>query len=723
MHRIQRGRTRLFLSQVSMLMIAIALTPDTMFTQAADAGFGPANPFYAPSTLPFHAPPFDKIKDADYQPAIEAGIAQKIEENRAIADNPAKPTFENTFVAMEKSGRLIDRVMNVFNGVTGANMNPELQRVQDAEAPKLAAMQDAIYLNARLFQRVSNIYEKRHSLFLNAESLRLVEYKYQHFVLAGARLSDTDKAALKKINEEEANLSTAFISKLLAATKDAAYITGDKSALAGLSDAQLAAAAQAARDRKVDGWVLSLQNTTQQPSLQSLTNRATRQVLFEASWNRAERGGANDTRDIIARLAQLRAQKAKLLGYPNYAAWKLEDQMARTPEAALKFMDALVPAATAKAEGEGKDIQAIIDAQHGGFALERSDWDFYSEQVRKAKYDLDEAQTRPYFELNNVLHNGVFYAAHELYGITFKRRTDIPVYNPDVQVYEVYDAGGKPLALWYCDYFKRDNKNGGAWMDEFVGQSKLRGTLPVVYNVANFTKPAAGEPALISFSDVTTMFHEFGHALHGIFANSEFPSLSGTNVPRDFVEFPSQFNEHWASYPAVFEHYAKHYKTGEPMPAELAAKIRKAETFNQGYMLTELLAAAELDMQWHTLPADTPLENPDTFETAALDKTHLLLSTVPPRYRSSYFLHIWGNGYDAGYYAYLWCEMLDDAAFQWFEDHGGLTRANGDRFRQMVLSRGNTEDLARMYAAWHGGEPSIDPMLKARGLEPATNLK
>ncbi|MGB9406297.1 MAG: peptidyl-dipeptidase Dcp [Terracidiphilus sp.] len=711
------------MSQVSTLMIAITLTPNARLAQAADTGFGPANPFYATSTLPFHAPPFDKIKDADYQPAIEAGIAQKIEENRVIADNPAEPTFENTFVAMEKSGRLIDRVMNVFNGVTGANMNPELQRVQDTEAPKLAAMQDAIYLNARLFQRVSNIYEKRHSLYLNAESLRLVEYKYQQFVLAGARLSDTDKAALKKINEEEANLSTAFISKLLAATKDAAYITGDKSALAGLSDAQLAAAAQAARDRKVDGWLLSLQNTTQQPSLQSLTNRATRQALFEASWNRAERGGANDTRDIIARLAQLRAQKAKLLGYPNYAAWKLEDQMARTPEAALKFMDALVPAATAKAEGEGKDIQAIIDGQHGGFALERSDWDFYSEQVRKAKYDLDEAQTRPYFELNNVLHNGVFYAAHELYGITFKRRTDIPVYNPDVQVYEVYDAGGKPLALWYCDYFKRDNKNGGAWMDEFVGQSKLLGTLPVVYNVANFTKPAAGEPALISFSDVTTMFHEFGHALHGIFANSEFPSLSGTNVPRDFVEFPSQFNEHWASYPAVFEHYAKHYKTGEPMPAELAAKIRKAETFNQGYMLTEILAAAELDMQWHTLGPDAPLENPDTFETSALTKTHLLLSTVPPRYRSSYFLHIWGNGYDAGYYAYLWCEMLDDAAFQWFEDHGGLTRANGDRFRQMVLSRGNTEDLARMYAAWLGAQPAIGPMLKARGLEPATNLK
>ena len=725
MYKSRPSRTRIILSQISTLMIAsaFALTPGAVQAQAADAGFGPGNPFYAPSTLPFQAPPFDKIKDSDYQPAIEAGIAQKIEEARAIADNPAAPTFENTFVAMEKSGRLIDRVMEVFNGVTGANMNPVLQAVQDTEAPKLAAMQDAIYLNAKLFQRVSKIYEERHSLHLDAESLRLVEYEYQEFVLAGALLSDTDKAALKKLNEEEANLSTAYTSKLLAAAKDAAFVTKDKQALAGLSATQVAAAAQAATDRKVDGWVLSLQNTTQQPSLQSLSNRATRQALFEDSWNRAERGGTNDTRDIIARLAQLRAQKAKLLGYPNHAAWKLADQMARTPEAALKFMDALVPAATAKAQGEAKDIQALIDAQHGGFSLEPSDWDFYSEQVRKAKYDLDEAQTRPYFELNNVLHNGVFYAAHELYGITFKQRTDIPVYNPDVQVYEVFDADGKPLALWYCDYFKRDNKNGGAWMDEFVGQSKLLGTLPVVYNVANFTKPAAGEPALISFDDVTTMFHEFGHGLHGMFANTTYPTLSGTNVPRDFVEFPSQFNEHWASYPAVFEHYAKHYKTGAPMPAELAAKIRKAATFNQGYMLTELLAAAELDMQWHTLASDGPLQNPDVFETAALSKTHLLLNAVPPRYRSSYFLHIWGNGYDAGYYAYLWCEMLDDDAFQWFEDHGGLTRANGDRFRQMVLSRGNTEDLAKMYAAWIGAEPEIGPMLKVRCLEPATKLK
>jgi peptidyl-dipeptidase Dcp len=439
--------------------------------------------------------------------------------------------------------------------------------------------------------------------------------------------------------------------------------------------------------------------------------------VFEDSWTRAERGDTNDTRATIARLAQIRAEQGKLLGFDTYAGWKLQDQMAKTPENALKFMDALVPATTAKAAGEAKDIQDVIDSQKGGFQVQPWDWNFYAEQVRKAKYDLDEAQVRPYFELNNVLQNGVFYAANQLYGLTFKERKDIPVWNADVRVFEVFDADGKALALFYCDYYKRDNKNGGAWMSSFVNQSKLRGTLPVVYNVANLPKPAEGEPALISFTDVTTMFHEFGHALHGMFAATEYPSLSGTSVPRDFVEFPSQFNEHWATYPAIFNHYAKHYKTGAAMPAELAAKIKKARDFNQGYALTELLAAAELDMQWHTLPVSGVLENPDAFEKAALEKKHLLVSYVPPRYRSTYFSHIWGGGYAAGYYAYLWSEMLDDDAYQWFEDHGGLTRANGDRFRAMVLSRGNTEDLAKMYEAWLGASPNIEPMLKERGLE------
>ena len=706
------------LKLMTTVMTTGAIAMGAMYTPAtaADAKFGPSNPFYAESSLPFHAPPFDKIKDEDYQPAIEAGMAEQLSEIQAIADNQAAPTFENTLVAGEKTGQLLQRALAAFGAVTGANTNPVLQKVQADEAPKLAAHSDAIYLNAKLFARVVAVYKQRESLKLDPESLRLLEITYDSFVRAGARLSDADKTELKKLNEEISTLSNDFSTKLLAATKEGAYFTADKSALAGLSDAQLAAAALAAQGRKQQGYLLPLQNTTQQPYLAALRVRATREALFDKSWNRAERGDANDTREIISRIAQLRARRAQLLGYPNHAAWKLGDQMAKTPEAALKFMDALVPGATAKAAREAKDIQEVIDAQKGGFTLQPWDWNFYSEQVRKAKYDLNEAEVKPYFELNYVLENGVFYAAHQLYGITFKERKDIPVYQPDVRVFEVSDADGKPLALFYCYYFKRDNKNGGAWMDVFVNQSKLLGMLPVVYNIANLPKPAPGEPALISFTDVTTMFHEFGHALHGMFANTEYPSLSGAATARDFVEFPSQFNEHWALYPAVFHNFAKHYKTGAPMPAELAAKIKKAATFNQGYMLTELVAGAELDMQWHTLPASAPLQKPDAFEKQALENTHLSIKAVPPRYRSTYFSHIWGGDYSAGYYAYLWAEMLDDDAYQWFEEHGGLTRANGDRFRQMVLSRGNTEDLAKMYAGWRGKEPSVEPMLKDRGL-------
>ena len=685
------------------------------------ASFGPDNPFYAASTLPYQAPPFDKIKDTDFEPALEAGMAEQLKEVEAIANNPAPPSFENTLVALEKTGQLYERVQEVFDGLTQANTNATLDKVDAIESPKRAAHDDAIFLNDKLFQRVATIWNQMNgkqmdSLGLDAESRRLVDVYYKKFVHAGANLSPADKVKLKKLNEEESTLQNGFRQKLLAATKAEAYSTTDKSALKGLTDAELAAAAEAAKERKVPGYVLPMQNTTQQPILASLAERATRQAVFEDSWNRTERGGVNDTRETVVRLAKLRAEKAKLLGYPNYAAWNLEDQMAKTPEAAVRFMDALVPATAAKAGEEGKDIQAVIDAQKGGFQLQPWDWEFYSEQVRKARYDLDEAQVKPYFEIWNVLQNGVFYAANQLYGITFKERKDIPVYNPDVKVFEVFNADGKPLALWYCDYFKRDNKAGGAWMSNFVEQSKLLGTLPVIYNVANFPKPAAGEPALISFTDVTTMFHEFGHGLHGMFSDCKYPLLSGTDVPRDFVEFPSQFNEHWASYPAVFDHFAKHYKTGAPMPAELAAKIRKAEKFNQGYLLTELLAAAELDMQWHTISATATVEKPDAFEKEALEQKHLWLETVPPRYRSTYFQHIWSGGYAAGYYAYLWSEMLDDDAYQWFEDHGGLTRANGDRFRKMVLSRGNTEDLAKLYSDWLGAEPSTGPMLKDRGL-------
>ena len=649
-----------------------------------------------------------------------------------IANNPAPPTFENTYVAMEKTGAMLDRTMMAFNAVSSANTNPTLQKVQEDEAPKLSAHADAIHLNDKLFQRVDAVYQQRSKLNLDPESLRLVNVVHAQFVHAGAKLSAADKITLKKLNEEESSLSAAFINKLLAAANAGALVVDDKAKLAGLSDAQLAAAAQAATNRKLDGkWVLTLQNTTQQPELQDMSNRDTRHALFEASWNRAERGDANDTRATIERIAQIRAQKAKLLGFPNFAAWTLQNQMAKTPANALKFMRRLGPAATARARSEARDIQKVIDKDQKvlgqpSFKLEPWDWNFYAEQVRKAKYDLDENQVKPYFELDNVLKNGVFYAANQLYGLTFKQRTDLPVYQPDVRVFEVFDKDGSSLALFYCDYFKRDNKSGGAWMDNLVGQSKLLGTKPVIYNVANFTKPQPGEPALLSTDDVVTMFHEFGHALHGMFADEEYPTLSGTNTARDFVEFPSQFNEHWAFVPKVFANYAKHYKTGDAMPQALVDKIRKSSKFNQGYAMTEVVAAAMLDMDWHLLSADAPLQDADKFEASALKKDKLDLSYVPPRYRSSYFLHIWGNGYSAGYYAYLWTQMLADDAYAYFKQHGGLTRANGDRFRAMILSRGNTEDLGEMYRSFTGHDPDVQPMLEYRGLtgtEPATGAQ
>lgn len=676
------------------------------------------NPFFATSQLPFQAPRFDVISESDYAPAIAAGIQQKLAEVEKIANNPAEPTFDNTFVALEKSGALLTRTMSVFSAMTSANTSDALQKLDEETSPKLAALDDAIMLNSKLFARIKAIYDRRDSLNLDPESLRLVAVTYKNYVLAGANLSDADKTQLKALNQEAATLSTQFTNKLLAASKNGALAIGDKTLLAGLSEGELAAAAQAAGERKLDKqWLLVLQNTTQQPDLQNLQDRDTRQKLFDASINRAEKNDANDTRQTLARLAKVRAEQAKLLGFPNYAAWKLQNQMAKTPDAALAFMRNIVPAATARAEREAKDIQAVIDRQNGGFKLAAWDWQFYAEQVRKEKYDLDESQIKPYFEMNNVLHNGVFYAANLLYGISFKERKDIPVYHPDVRVYEVFDKDGQSLALFYTDFFKRDNKGGGAWMSNFVEQSKLNGTKPVIYNVSNFTKPAAGQPALLSYDDVITMFHEFGHALHGMFADQQYPSLSGTNTARDFVEFPSQFNEHWASDPQVFAHFAKHYQTGDAMPQALVDKINKADKFNKGYAMTELLAAALLDMHWHMLGADQPQQDVDKFEAASLRQDKIDLSYVPPRYRSSYFQHIWGNGYAAGYYAYLWTEMLADDAFQWFSDNGGLTAENGQRFREQVLSQGNSQDLEKLYVKWRGQEPSIEPMLINRGLK------
>lgn len=682
------------------------------------------NPFYAASPLPFQAPQFDKIKDSDYLPAIDEGIKQHDAEVAQIANNTAAPTFENTYVALEKSGQLLTRVLQTFNAITSANTDPVLQKLQEDIAPKLAAHEDAIYLNSTLFHRIDAVHKQLAKLKLDPESARLVTVVYRNFLLAGAKLSDADKGKLKALHEAESTLMAQFNNKLRDATTKAALVVDSKEQLAGLSDAEIVAAAQAAKDRGLpEGkYVLVLQNTTQQPALQDLIDRATRQALFMASWNRTEMGDENDTRKLIADIAANRAQQAKLLGFANYAAWRLDDQMAKTPAAAIGFMQKLVPAATARAEHEAKDIQAKIDADQAAlkqptFKLQPWDWNLYAEQVKKERYDVDESQIRPYFELNNVLQNGVFYAANKLYGLTFKERHDIPAYQEDVRVFEVFDKDGKSLALFYCDYFKRDNKNGGAWMDNFVTQSKLFGTKPVIFNVANFTKPAAGQPALLSFDDVITMFHEFGHGLHGIFADEEYPTLSGTATARDFVEFPSQFNEHWATDPDVFAHYAKHFQTGAAMPQALVDKMKNAGNFNKGYDMTELSAAALLDLDWHSLSAKAPVQDAHQFEEAALKKDKIYLPEVPSRYRSSYFLHIWSNGYSAGYYAYPWTQMLADDAFDWFTTHGGLTRANGDRFRAMILSRGNTEELAAMYKAWRGSDPSIEPMLKNRGLK------
>ncbi|HEX4736561.1 MAG TPA: M3 family metallopeptidase [Allosphingosinicella sp.] len=676
------------------------------------------NPFATPSNLPFQAPPFNRIKDSDYQPAFEQGIAEQAAEVRRIADNPAPPTFDNTIAALERSGRMLERVNLAFSGVVGADTNPTLDKVQEVETPKLTQHQDAIYLNPKLFARVQNLYRNRDRLGLNAEQKQLLGIYYQQFIHAGAQLSDADKVKLRALNTQISTLETAFQQKLLAAAKAGALVVDNAAALAGMDASAVAAAAQAAKDRKLDGkWLLPLQNTTQQPALQSLNDRATREALFHQSWTRAEKGDANDTRATIEQLAQLRAQKAALLGFPNWAAYVLADQMAKTPDAVQRFFAQLAPATAAEEKREATDIQQAIRAGGENFDLKPWDWDRYAERVRKARYDLNEADIKPYFELNRVLVDGVFYAANKLYGLTFKERHDIPVYNPDVRVFEVFDRDGSELGLAYFEYFKRDNKSGGAWMSNFVNQSKLLGTKPVIYNVANFTKPAPGQPALLSFDDVTTMFHEFGHGLHGLFASQTYPTLSGTNVARDFVEFPSQFNENWALEPSVLSHYARDYRTGAPIPQALVDKIKKAAKFNQGYALGEVIAAAQLDLAWHTLPASAPRQQTDAFEAAALAKMGLDVEDVPPRYRSSYFLHIWSNGYSAGYYAYPWTEMLAQDSFAWFQSHGGMTRANGDRFRDLILSRGHTLDYGPMFRAFYGKDPDIGPMLRKRGLE------
>ncbi|MDM3290917.1 peptidyl-dipeptidase Dcp [Citrobacter sp. Ce105] len=675
------------------------------------------NPFLHHSTLPYQAPQFDQIDVQHYRPAFDGGVRQKRAEIEGIVQNPQRPDFANTLLALEQSGALLTRVTSVFFAMTAAHTNDELQRLDEEFSAELASLANDIYLNSALFARVENVWQRRSSSGLDSESIRLLEVVYQRFVLAGACLNETDKARLKALNTESATLTSQFNQRLLAANKSGAMVVDDVRHLDGLSTEEIAVAAETAREKGLEArWVIPLLNTTQQPALAVLRDRQTRENLFTRAWTRAENNDANDTRAIIQRLVEIRMQQAKLLGFANYAAWKIADQMAKTPEAALTFMRSIVPAARARALDEQAEIQKVIFQQDGQFSAEAWDWSFYAEQVRREKYALDEAQLKPYFSLDSVLNEGVFWTANQLYGIKFVERFDIPVYHPDVRVWEIFDHDGIGLALFYGDFFARESKSGGAWMGNFVEQSLLNETRPVIYNVCNYQKPAKEQPALLLWDDVITLFHEFGHTLHGLFATQRYASLSGTNTPRDFVEFPSQINEHWASHPQVFARFARHVDTGEHMPQALRDKMQQASLFNKGYDMTELLSAALLDMRWHSLEMSDASHPVDQFEQQALVAEGLDLKAVPPRYRSSYFAHIFGGGYAAGYYAYLWTQMLADDGYQWFVEQGGLTRENGQKFRDAILSRGNSTDLAVLYRHWSGRDPQMEPMLKHRGL-------
>ncbi|HEX2493374.1 MAG TPA: M3 family metallopeptidase [Steroidobacter sp.] len=702
----------------------------TMNSSATAAPLPSDNPFARESTLPFQTPPFDRIRNEHFGPALEAGMAEQREQIEAIATNLAPATFENTIVALEKSGQLLTRTNATFGNLTASNTNAELEQLQTEMAPRLSAHSDAIFLNAALFARIQKLYESRAKLRLDPESLRLLERYHTLFVRAGAQLPQDGKTRLTQLNERLSSLTTEFRQVVLKGVNASGVLVEDRAELDGLSDEQIAVAAKAAKDAGKKGkYLITLLNTTGQPPLAQLKNRALRERIFMASINRGW-GGEYDTTGLIAEIVKLRAERAVLLGYHDHAAYVLEDETALTPEAAMSMLHKLAPPAAANARKEAADIQQLIDAQAKAngrepFQLQPWDWDFYAEQVRQAEYAFDESQVRPYFEMNRVLLDGVFYAARQLHGVTFKERKDLPVYQEDVRTFEVFNPDGSPLGLFLVDWYARTNKRGGAWMNTFVDQSRLLGRKPVVVNNLNIPKPDAGQPTLLTFDEVKTAFHEFGHALHGLFSNVQYPQFSGTNVPRDFVEFPSQYNEMWATDPGVLANYARHYQTGAPMPKELLDKVLAARKFNQGYATTEYLAAALLDQAWHQL---TPGKTPDRdhiaeFETAALKNAGVALCAVPPRYRSTYFSHVFADpiGYSAGYYAYIWSELLARDTEHWFNTHGGLTRVNGDRLRDKILSRGFSADALTLFRDFYGKEPDIKPLLESRGLISATS--
>ncbi|HTP40629.1 MAG TPA: M3 family metallopeptidase [Steroidobacteraceae bacterium] len=682
------------------------------------------NPFDQPSTLPYQLPPFAQIHDADYLPAFTAGMAQQLREVAAIANDPAAPTFANTVVALERSGALLNRVNKVFFNLSSSNTDPAMEKIEQEIAPKLSVHQDAIWLNPKLFARFETLHEHAATLHLDPESQQLLDRYYLGFVRAGARLDDADKARLRAMNERLATLATQFRLNVLKATQDAAVQVDSEQELAGLSPAQISAAATAAKARNLTGkYLLTLQNTVMQPILANLSDRALRERVFHASENRAT-SGATDNRPVIAETIRLRAERAQLLGYPNHAAFVLADNMAMTPAAVNDMLGRIAPIAAAAARREGAEIQQIIDeeakaAGRPGFKLQPWDWDYYADHVRMSNYNFDQNTVKPYFELEHVLKDGLFYAAHEMYGITFRERKDLKAYRDDVRVFEVSNADGSKLGLFLADYYARDNKQGGAWMNTFVDQSHLLHRLPVVVNNVNLNQPASGQPTLLTFDEVTTLFHEFGHALHGLFSNVEYPTLSGINVPTDFGEYPSQFNEMWAREPAVLAHFAHHYQTGKPMPSELFDKVLAAARFGQGFITTSYVAAAMLDQSWHQIgvqqaPAADQVMN---FEAAALKQSGTEVQGVPVRYRSPIFLHIFSGGYDAGYYAYLWSEVLARDTGQWLHTHGGISRANGDYLRAKILSRGRSEEPQQLFEEFYGKPADIGPLMEYRGLD------
>ncbi len=684
----------------------------------APAAMKTDNPLLTESTLQFHFPPFDRIKDADFEPAFEQGMADHLKEVLAIANNKEPATFENTIVAMERAGQTLGRVNSIFSNLAGANTNPAIQEVETNVSPKLAAHQDEIFLNPTLFARVQAVYDQRDKLGLDAESKYLLERYEKDFVRAGAKLSEADKTKLKALNSELASLETTFNQDVLKEKNADSVIVADRAQLAGMPDSEIAATAAAAKAEKQDGkFAIRLLNTTGQPALTYLQNRDLRQRLMEASLKRNSHGGEFDDTATVSKIAKLRAEQAVLLGYPNHAAYQLEEQTIGSVAAVNKLLADSAAPAVANAKKEAADIQEVINKENGDFQLTAADWDFYSEKVRKAKYDFDESQIRPYFELNHVLIDGVFFAAHKFYGITFKERHDLPVYQPDVRVFEVDDTDGSPLALILIDYYARPSKRGGAWMNEYVTQSDLLGDKPVVANHLNIPKPPAGEPTLLTSDEVRTAFHEFGHALHGMFSHVKYPRFAGTNVPRDFVEYPSQFNEMWAVYPEVVKNFAKHYQTGATIPQELMDKMLKAGKFNQGYATTEYLAASLLDQAWHQLSPDQVPTDVLGFEAAALKKAGVDFAPVPPRYRSPYFSHSFGGGYSAGYYSYFWSEVLAADSTAYVLSHGGLTRENGDRYRHLLISRGGSADVLGFFKEFTGAAPDVGPLLKKRGLD------